>query len=524
MSGLLVGVYEYRMSVLIITRLTQRLHGKYMEISDYASKFKDWEEQYGWETCKTNRKEFGSFIAHFLTTESRVINLDGVYGSGKTEFIRRLYVELAKKKHPVVYIDVWESDFSSNPLAVICSELLQQIEFVLKKKAPNGKVKEKGEVNRVFNNMKGKLGICLKYLEIASAFTGEPVTIGGTKAASKAVSAMPDLKTQTESQKYVETVQRNHINAVQAVKEIKKHITSLSELIEVIYELNIPIVILIDELDRCKPTYAIEVLEVIKHFFEAEGCTFLVATNTSVLEHSVKSVYGQDFAAKMYLRKFFDRKINLPQVSLFDYLMAKELDFDKYKDNSLLLYPFTQNQIGNIGLFAALFEVNGIELRDVEQILNRFFASLDYALNFSSASSTLVNTAVLMMGIIEHHLDKPELRDRTNNNNLLTALTTTDSETLDYSLSNMIKSMLRSVTMVKSKVRHSGNGNTRTYPQRVDTLSIQATDFSTNKLLSRDLSSNNLFVELIAHASDANCNYWMWENYQKVIELSGHIE
>ena len=236
-----------------------------MDISDYASKFKGWEERYDWDTCKANRKEFGSFIANFLTTESRVINLDGTYGSGKTEFIRRLYIELAKKGHPVVYIDVWESDFSNNPLAVICSELLQQIEFVLREKAPNGKAKEKGEAKKVFNKMKGKLGICLKYLAAMSQLTGEPVAIGSTKAASAIVSATPDLKTQTDSQKYVEIVQKNHIEAVQAVKDIKEYITFLSELIEVIYELKIPIVILIDELDRCKPTYAIEVLEAIKH-------------------------------------------------------------------------------------------------------------------------------------------------------------------------------------------------------------------------------------------------------------------
>lgn len=494
-----------------------------MDISDYASKFKEWEVQYDWKTCKTNRKEFGSFIANFLTSDSRVINLDGTYGSGKTEFIRRLYVELAKKGHPVVYIDVWESDFSNNPLAVICSELLQQIEFVLREKAPNGKARKKGEAKKVFNKMKGKLGICLKYLATMSPLTGEPVVIGSTKAASAIVSATPDLKTQTDSQKYVEIVQKNHIEAVQAVKDIKEYITFLSELIEVIYELKIPIVILIDELDRCKPTYAIEVLEVIKHFFEAKGCTFLVATNTSVLEHSVESVYGQNFDAKLYLRKFFDRKINLPQVSLLEYLMAKELDFDKYKSDSLLLYPFTENQQGNIGLFAALFENNKIELRDVEQILNRFFASLDYALNFSSATGTLVNTVVLIVGLMEQHLDKDTLKSRTNKSDAYTAIKVNDNDFIGYSLSNMVRSMFNCVTTTKSKQRYeSGRSLSHNVPQEM--LTIQSDRFTPNPLLAKNHDSGRLFMELIGYEEDANCNYWMWEDYQKVIELSGHIE
>ncbi len=494
-----------------------------MDISDYASKFKDWEEQYDWDTCKTNRKEFGSFIANFLTTESRVINLDGTYGSGKTEFIRRLYVELAKKGHPVVYIDVWESDFSNNPLAVICSELLQQIEFVLREKAPNGKANKKDEAKKEFNKMKGKLGICLKYLATMSPLTGESVVIGNTKAISAIVSATPDLKTQTDSKKYVEIVQKNHIEAVQAVKDIKDHITFLSELIEVIYELKIPIVILIDELDRCKPTYAIEVLEVIKHFFEAKGCTFLMATNTSVLEHSVKSVYGQNFGAKLYLRKFFDRKINLPRVSLLEYLNAKDLDFDKYKGGSLLLYPFTENQQGNIGLFAALFENNNIELRDVEQILNRFFASLDYALNFSSASDTLVNTVVLMVGLMEQHLDKDMLKSRTNKSDTSVELNIDDNDVIGYSLGGMVRNMLRCVTTTTSQERHKGRGQSTTYGVPQEMLAIQSNSFSTIQL-GQNKNSERLIIELIKYVDNANCNYWMWKDYQKVIELSGHIE
>lgn len=89
--------------------------GKSMKTCNHANKYNEWEEIYNWGSCKANRREFGEFIAHFLTTDSRVINLNGVFGSGKTQFIRRLYVELARMGHPVVYIDAWESDFTSNP-------------------------------------------------------------------------------------------------------------------------------------------------------------------------------------------------------------------------------------------------------------------------------------------------------------------------------------------------------------------------------------------------------------------------
>jgi predicted KAP-like P-loop ATPase len=495
-----------------------------MDISNHASKYKEWELQYNWDTCKTNRQEYGCFIANFLTTDSRVINLNGIYGSGKTEFIRRLYVELAKKGHPVVYIDVWESDFSNNPLAVICSELLQQIEFVFNERAPSGKAKDKKQAVKTFNNLKAKLGTCLKYLEVGSLFTGEPAIIVGTAAASKAVNTTPDLYTKTKPQEYIEVVQKNHIEAVQAIKDIKEYITYLSELIEIIYELNIPIVILIDELDRCRPTYAIEVLEVIKHFFETKGCTFLVATNTEVLEHSVKSVYGQTFDAKLYLRRFFDRKVSLPQASTLDYLATKNLDFDKYKNHNVYLYPFAQNQQTNISLFAALFENNNIELRGVEQILNRFFASLDYATNASTVSGTSINTVVLMVGLIEQHFDDKKLSIRTNKNNVTPGIDVRDNDIFCYSLSEIVDCMFKCVTVTKSKVIYQGSGRATESRVAEEVLTIQSIRYDDINLFKNTQDNRALFQGIINHINDDNCNYWMWDDYKKIIELSGHIQ
>jgi hypothetical protein len=489
-----------------------------MDDIKHASRLKDWEEQYSWETCKANREEFGYFIADFLTSDSRVINLNGIYGSGKTEFIRRLYVHLAKQKHPVVYIDVWESDFSNNPLAVICSELLQQIELIFETKAPSGKTANKKSAREAFNKLKHKLGLCLKYVEAAAALTCEPNAISAAKTISTAVNATPDFNTQTTPTKLVEAVQKNHIGAVQAIKDIKQEITFLSELIELIYELKIPIVVLIDELDRCRPTYAIEVLESIKHFFETKGCTFLVATNTEVLEHSVKSIYGGDFDAKLYLRRFFDRKVTLPQVSILDYMNARELNFENYEAMRLKLCPFHGAQQSNIALFAALFESNKIELRGVEQLLNRFFASLDYIASRTLDSEVVLNTVVLMVGLIEQHLEKTELRERTNTKHL--------SPTIKFpaDLLKMTEYMFCMVTKVMSKREYSPTGNTMIYTQPKDMLLSQATALEKIELPIGAGIASTVLSEIIAFRDDVDFNYWMWKDYQKIIELSGHIE
>ena len=494
-----------------------------METSHYANRFKDWKDKYNWDTCKTNRREYGHFIAHFLTSESRVINLDGIYGSGKTEFIRRLYTHLAGQKYPSIYIDVWESDFSNSPLTVICSEILQQIEFILNQQSSEDKTDKTSIAKVRFNQLKSALGTCLKYVESGATLTGELITAGTAKAISTALEATPDLGTKTKAENYIENVKKNHIEAVRAIKDIKEHITFISELIRDIYDLNTPIVILIDELDRCRPTYAIEVLEVIKHFFETEGCTFLVATNTEVLEHSVKTVYGQEFDAKMYLRRFFERKINLPKASMLDFLTAKELDFHKYESEYLHLVPFNTNQQSNIALFAALFENNNLELRDVEQILGRFFASLDYAVRIRGTSDILINTVVLIVGLIEQHLEMPQLKNRTND--LLTSIeiNTDSSDTVNYDLSQIVYYMLESVILTTSKIKYNTNGySTSGTPEEM--LLLQSREINYYNLFGKNSNSSQIVNDIFNYYEKSNCNYWLWEDYKRVIELSGHIE
>lgn len=84
-----------------------------MTIDIHASKYEEWKDKYNWDTCKTGREQYGKFLISILTSEmnGHVLNLNGAWGTGKTEFLKRIYVSLAKEGFPVVYIDAWESDF-----------------------------------------------------------------------------------------------------------------------------------------------------------------------------------------------------------------------------------------------------------------------------------------------------------------------------------------------------------------------------------------------------------------------------
>lgn len=496
-----------------------------MDPKVFASRYEKWHEIYNWETCLADRKEYGKFLVTFLTGNSRVLNLNGPYGTGKTEFIRRLYVELASLRYPVVYIDAWESDFSKNPLTVIASELLTQIDYIFEQKASSKALSaKKSAARKKFNSLKKSLGIVLKLADATAPLLLDPENAALVKTGSATVNATPNIDARIDSEKLIDNLKKEHIQAVEAVKNIKNRITDLSEFIEVIYELKIPIVILIDELDRCRPTYAVEFLEVIKHFFETKGCTFLVATNTEVLEQSVRSLYGSDFKADIYLRKFFERKVNLPKVTLGQYLSQKHNRLDNYSDSNIVLLPFINDLDANVHVFASMFESNSLELRDVDQILDRFYVSLDYASELSKRKSIALNTVVLMAGLIEQHENVPQFDSRTQIGVYSTSLKFEGIGDSGMHKEKLVNAMFDSVMFSEGTKRY-GPGSTTRHSKRAPILNMEQSNYYDLRVYDDGRSHlwHGIVEKMLTYYRSGSCKYWLWEDYKKVISLSGHI-
>lgn len=121
---------------------------------------------------------------------------------------------------------------------------------------------------------------------------------------------------------------------------------------EVISEHADRLVVFIDELDRCKPTFAVEMLEKIKHYFSDDRIIFVVSTNKEQLSHTIKRHYGDEFDATRYLNKFFDLNITLPEIK----------------------YPFsdsTEKHCELISITNELINYYRLPLRDILIVLNK---------------------------------------------------------------------------------------------------------------------------------------------------------
>lgn len=75
------------------------------------------------------------------------------------------------------------------------------------------------------------------------------------------------------------------------------------------------VVILIDELDRCRPDFALKMIELIKHLFCEAKCSFVLVMNKISMCSSISHLYGlENTEAQKYLNKFFQLELRLPSV------------------------------------------------------------------------------------------------------------------------------------------------------------------------------------------------------------------
>lgn len=326
---------------------------------------------------KLNRKEEINFLINYLTKRFElktkdpfVLNINAPWGYGKTFFLKSLKEEL-EKEHEVIYFDAWKNDFTKEPLLAFFSEINNSLEKYLK---AYNKTK-KPFLNSIF---KSSLPILISVL--TKHLTG--LTLNQfDELLSENEEEKKDVKDDTKTtlssimSKTTELALKEHSTIKKSIKEFKINMLEILELIET-QKKKLPLFILIDELDRCRPNYAIELLENIKHIFNIEGIYFIVATNSKELSHSINAIYGANFSSETYLKRFFNQEYTLKEPDIYDYckfLFEKEIDVllsDKVKIFNLLSPENYENKNLNAIMFSTYAQYFNLSLRDISQAID----------------------------------------------------------------------------------------------------------------------------------------------------------
>ena len=157
-----------------------------------------------------------------------------------------------------------------------------------------------------------------------------------------------------------------------------------------------PLVFIVDELDRCRPTFAIELLERIKHVFDVPNMVFVVGINRDELCQSIRSVYGE-IDANTYLQRFFHADLTMPEVSARDYV---EYVLQHYFPVHSGVF---NSRIAKFTNFLYTIAQNGnLPLRDLEHYIRHIYL-------IGSKVDTLRNDASLLFLLIMVKMKRPEL-------------------------------------------------------------------------------------------------------------------
>ena len=92
-------------------------------------------------------------------------------------------------------------------------------------------------------------------------------------------------------------------------------------------------IIVIDELDRCKPMYVIKLLEEIKHYIKNKNIIVVLAMNLHQLSNTIKNIYGYKFDVDEYLDKIIDVTLSLAPIDKMNYIKSLPLESNRHSSN-----------------------------------------------------------------------------------------------------------------------------------------------------------------------------------------------
>ena len=292
-----------------------------------------------------------------------VLTIDAPWGAGKTTFLKMWSRHLRNKGFPVVEFNAWETDHAEDPFVALAAELEKGL-----KELGDGSFKEK-----VKDTMEAAKKVALRAIPgVIRIVTAGVVDVqpliekeAGNLLAAYAESRLDRYK---ESEESIKVFQDKLQAMASSLAQSTKH----------------PLMVVIDELDRCRPSYAVSLIESAKHLFEADHVVFVLAVNRAQLAHSIKALYGDEFDAAGYLRRFFDTDFRLPEPNRKSFIQEK-LNRMRIRGSFRLLIDF--------------FGSSDLSLRQINQVIHRLGLVMASLRDASDLLHVIVQVALVIRTI-----------------------------------------------------------------------------------------------------------------------------
>lgn len=362
-----------------------------------------------------------------------VISLNGGWGTGKTTFVKMLLQDMRNKGYHPLYFNAWTNDFISDPLVALLSELKE----IFPKTDKWDKV----------------------------------ITLGGKIAVdvvAQATKSIIEKKLGIDVKDIAKTISSDLKKGIDEYSEQKKAFEDFKQALQGYVTDNTtdpdkPVVFFVDELDRCNPHFAVQVLERIKHLFDIPNVIFVIVINKHQLGRAVCGYYGSEGVdADNYFRRFFDIELNLPEVDAEKYIgvLYKAYNFDSVLKNGSrqINSRLQQDAAGFLNTLKYIVVSSNFDLRTID----KFVAYTRLALQTYGQEAQIYSDVFLLMcfiKFIDSELYAKIINQSLNLNDLVWALETSLTDVIrvmkkqSQNIGSMVVYMAHLIYMYMSDLR-----------------------------------------------------------------------
>lgn len=328
-----------------------------------------------WGDDHLDRANAAQVLGRVLLTIEQpfVVALNSPFGTGKSFFTKRLLQQFRNEGQIALYFNAWEKDNQGQPMLSFVGSLLNQLSehYGVTKSSPTMKSLAKRAGSLVLRKALPSAARILTMGLISDEDIQEVGQVGNELISGSGSIAEGLVESQMAAEVAFSDFRQELESAATAALEVA------GAPAKAIY-------VFVDELDRCRPPYALELLENIKHLFSVPGLVFVLAIDREHLKNSISTIYGAGMDSEGYLARFIDQNYRLPQPSAEAY--------SNYLFEKFALKEGMKNRKGHreegkeiVRHFSELSEIFGLSLRVQEQA----FAEINFIIRNTTPKRAL---------------------------------------------------------------------------------------------------------------------------------------
>lgn len=303
-----------------------------------------------------DREKYANILTQDVEAYSKsgcVLALNGKWGTGKTTFVKMWKQHLLNNGYNALYFNAWSQDYVEDPLIALISEL---------------------------EDLNGRADSKKKYKNIVAA-TGRIILSTTVAVGSSLLRNVTGLDGNVISSAIDATAEKAKEIADEYLKDYAAQKVAFQQFKECLQEfvnenaVDKPIIFFVDELDRCRPDFAVKVLERIKHLFDVENIVFVLSINKEQLANAIQGFYGTPKTdSSDYLRRFIDLEYDMPAPNVENFItyLYNEYNFDDFSKSEGRLKFFGREredeQFKNTAIKIA--KICNIDLRTLDRIFS----------------------------------------------------------------------------------------------------------------------------------------------------------